>query len=266
MHPILFEIPKFAFGSWTVGPIPIRMYGLMIGIGFLFAVFLAARRARKEGMDPERIMDLGVYLLFAAIIGSRILYVLTNLREYTENPLDVFAVWKGGLVFYGGLLTAIPFGFWYVWKQKMPLWKIADIMAPSIALAHAFGRIGCFFAGCCYGAVCNGPLCVTFHDAHSLAPLGVPLIPTQLLEAGGEFIIFGILTVLWRHRKFDGQLFWRYPIFYAVLRFVIEFFRGDTDRGLYFNGAISTSQIIAVFMFGFSLFMLWKLGKTQKSQ
>ncbi len=261
MHPILFEIPAITLGSWTLGPIPIRMYGLMIGIGFLFAVLLASRRAKKEGIDPDRIMDMGVYLLLAAIVGSRILYVLTNIPEFTARPLDAFAIWKGGLVFYGGLLAAVPVGIWYVRKHNLPVWKTADITAPSIALGHAFGRLGCFFAGCCYGALCRGPYGVTFHDSHSLAPLGVPLYPTQLMESAGEFLIFGVLLVLWRYRKFDGQLFWFYPLFYSVLRFIIEFFRGDADRGLYFNGTISTSQIIAIFMFGFSLFMLRRLGK-----
>jgi phosphatidylglycerol:prolipoprotein diacylglycerol transferase len=266
MHPILFEIPKIVFGDWTIGPIPIRMYGLMIGIGFLLGIFLASRRAKKEGIDPDRIMDMGVYLLLAAIVGSRILYVLTTLREFKANPLDVFAIWKGGLVFYGGLLAAIPVGIWYVRKHKLPVWKTADIMAPSIALGHAFGRLGCFFAGCCYGAVCSGPLCITFHDRHSLAPLGVPLFPTQLMESGGEFLIFGILMFLWPRRKYDGQLFWLYPIFYSILRFTIEFFRGDAERGVYFGGLISTSQLIAVLMLGFSVFMLWKLGKTEKKE
>jgi phosphatidylglycerol:prolipoprotein diacylglycerol transferase len=242
------------------------MYGLMIGIGFLLAILLASRRARKEGIEPERIMDLGVYLLLAAIVGSRILYVLTNLREFTANPLDVFAIWKGGLVFYGGLIAAVPVGVWYVRKHNLPVWKTADIMAPYIALGHAFGRLGCFFAGCCYGAPCSGPLCIIFHDSHSLAPLGVSLFPTQLMESGGEFMIFGILMVLWRHRKFDGQLFWLYPLFYSVLRFIIEFFRGDSERGLYFGGMVSTSQIIAVFLLGFSLFMLWRLSKTRNAQ
>jgi phosphatidylglycerol:prolipoprotein diacylglycerol transferase len=142
MHPILFEIPKIAFGNWIFGPIPIRMYGLMVGIGFLLVIFLASRRARKEGIDPDRIMDMGVYLMLAAIVGSRILYVLTNLHEFTANPFNVFAIWKGGLVFYGGLLAAIPVGFWYVRKHKLPVWKTADIMAPFIALGHAFGRLG----------------------------------------------------------------------------------------------------------------------------
>jgi phosphatidylglycerol---prolipoprotein diacylglyceryl transferase len=265
MHPILFEIPAITIGGWTIGPIPIRMYGLMIGIGFLLAVLLASRRARKEGIDPERIMDLGVYLLLAAIVGSRILYVLTTLHEFTANPLDVFAIWKGGLVFYGGMIAAVPVGIWYVRKHNLPVWKTADIMAPYLALGHGFGRLGCFFAGCCYGAPCSGPVCITFRDSHSLAPLGVPLFPTQLMESAGEFLIFGILMVLWRHRKVDGRLFWLYPLFYSILRFIIEFFRGDAERGVYFGGLVSTSQIIAVFMFGFSLFMLWKLKQT-KSQ
>jgi phosphatidylglycerol:prolipoprotein diacylglycerol transferase len=248
MHPILFEIPRIEFGNWMIGPIPIRMYGLMIGIGFLLAIYLASRRAKKEGLNPDLILDMGVYLLLAAIIGSRILYVLTTLQEFTRNPLDVFAIWKGGLVFYGGLLAAVPIGIWYVRKHGLPVWQTADITAPYVALGHAFGRLGCFFAGCCYGAPCSGPVCITFSDPHSLAPQGVPLFPTQLMESGGEFLIFGMLLILRRYKKFDGQLFWLYLVFYAILRFTIEFFRGDIVRGVYFGGLISTSQIIAMVM------------------
>lgn len=266
MHPILFEIPRIDFGAWVLGPIPIRMYGLMIGIGFLISMYLASRQARKEGLDPDRILDMGVYLLLAAIVGSRILYVLTNLQEFTRNPLDAFAIWKGGLVFYGGLLAAVPVGIWYVRRHKLPVWKTADIMAPYIALGHGFGRLGCFFAGCCFGSPCSGPFCITFSDPHSLAPLGVPLVPTQLLESGGEFLIFGLLLLVRRFRKFDGQVFWFYPLFYAVLRFVLEFYRGDAVRGLYFGGSISTSQIIAIGMAFLSIFMLWNLRRTARAK
>jgi len=262
MHPILFEIPKIEFGDWVLGPIPIRLYGLMIGIGFLLGIMLAARRAKKEGLDPERILDMGVYLLLAAIVGSRVFYVLTTWQEFADNPLDIFAIWKGGLVFYGGLIAAVPVGIWYMRKHSLPVWKTADIMAPSIALGQAFGRLGCFFAGCCYGAPCDGPLCLTFHDPHSLAPQGMPLFPTQLMESGGNFLIFGALLLLRRYKKFDGQLFWLYVPFYAVLRFIIEFYRGDAARGVYFNGLVSTSQIIAIVMLGLSAFMLVKLKKT----
>lgn len=264
MHPILFEIPRIDLGDWTLGPIPIRLYGLMIGIGFLVALLFASRKARKEGIDPDRILDMGVYLLLAAIVGSRLLYVLINLREFEARPLDAFAIWKGGLVFYGGLIAAAGVGIAYVRKHGLPLWRTADVMAPYIALGHAFGRLGCFFAGCCYGAPTSTPLGITFTDPLSLAPLGIALYPTQLFEAGGEFMNFMLLLMLYRHRKFDGQVFWFYPALYSMLRFVVEFFRGDAARGIWFGGFISTSQIIAMLLFGASLFMLWRLGRKQQ--
>jgi phosphatidylglycerol---prolipoprotein diacylglyceryl transferase len=264
MHPILFEIPKIVFGNWAFGPIPIRLYGLMIGLGFIIGVTLAARQAKKEGVSPERVTDLGVYMLLTAIVGSRILFVLTNLHEFADKPWEAFALWKGGLVFYGGLLAAVPVGIGYVKRHRLPVWKTADIMAPSIALGQAFGRLGCFFAGCCYGATCSLRIGIIFNDPHTLAPPGVPLFPTQLMESGGNLLIFLTLLLLRRSKKFNGQLFWAYVLFYAVLRFIIEFFRGDTIRGLYFGGAISTSQIIAIGMFGLSGVMLWKLGKTEE--
>lgn len=261
MHPILFEIPKIDLGGWTLGPIPIRMYGLMIGIGFLVAVWLAARRAKKEGIDPERIMDMGVYLLLAAIVGSRLFYVLVNLHEFQRNWLDVFAIWRGGLVFYGGLIGAAATGIWYVRKHGLPVWRTADIVAPYIALGHMFGRFGCFFAGCCYGAPCHSSVGIVFTDTHALAPLGVSLYPTQLYEAGGELVNFLILLVVYKYRKFDGMVFWTYPILYSILRFIVEFFRGDAARGVYFGGMVSTSQLVSVGMLCLSLFMLWWLGR-----
>jgi phosphatidylglycerol:prolipoprotein diacylglycerol transferase len=264
MHPILFEIPRIEFFDWVIGPIPIRLYGLMIGLGFVIGVYLAARQAKKEGVNPDRVIDLGVYLLLTAIVGSRLLFVLTNLQHFESNPFEAFAIWKGGLVFYGGVLGAIPVGIWYVRRHRLPVWKTADIMAPSVSLGHAFGRLGCFFAGCCYGAPCSGPVCITFNDPHSLAPLGVPLYPTQLMEASGEFLIFAALLLVRRSKAFDGQLFWLYALLYATLRFIIEFFRGDAVRGLYFGNAVSTSQIIALGMFILSVFMMWRLRTENK--
>jgi len=263
MHPILFEIPRIEFLNWVIGPIPIRLYGLMIGLGFIIGIYLAARQAKKEGVNPDRVLDLGVYMLLTAIVGSRLLFVLTNLQEFAGKPLEAFALWKGGLVFYGGLLAAVPVGIWYLRRHGLPVWKTADIMAPSIALGQAFGRLGCFFAGCCFGAPCSGPVCITFHDPHSLAPLGVPLFPTQLMESAGSLLIFGALLLLRRSKKFDGQVFWLYALLYAVLRFIIEFFRGDAVRGLYFGDIISTSQIIAIGMFLLSGAMIWRLGTSK---
>jgi len=151
MHPILFEIPQFEIGPWLIGPLPVRMYGLMIGIGFILGMYLASKQAKKERVNPDRILDMGIYLFLAAIVGSRAAYVLINMQEFSWNPLDVFAVWKGGLVFYGGLLAAVPTGIWYVKKNKLSVWKIADIVAPSIALGHGF----------------KGPVHVGFADANA---------------------------------------------------------------------------------------------------
>ncbi len=263
MHPILFEIPQIEFLDWVIGPIPIRLYGLMIGIGFIIGVYLAARQAKKEGVNPDRVVDLGVYMLLTALVGSRLLFVLTNLQHFAANPYEAFAIWKGGLVFYGGVLSAVPVGIWYMKRHRLPVWKTADIMAPSVSLGHVFGRLGCFFAGCCYGAPCSGPLCITFHDPHSQAPLGVSLYPTQLMEASGELLVFTALLLVRRSKAFDGQLFWLYALLYATLRFIIELFRGDAVRGLYFGNAVSTSQIIALGMFMLSGFMMWRL-RTKK--
>ena len=264
MHPILFEIPRIEFQDWVIGHIPLRLYGLMIGLGFILGIFLAARQAKKEGINPDRVLDLGVYVLLTAIVGSRALFVLTDLREFAAKPLEAFALWKGGLVFYGGLLAAVPVGIWYLRKHKLPVWKTADIMAPSIALGQAFGRLGCFSAGCCYGAPSHGWFSVIFSDQHSLAPLGVPLFPTQLTESFGAFLIFVALMLFRRYKKYDGQLFWLYVLLYAVLRFIVEFFRGDAIRGLYFGNAISTSQIIAISLFILAGIMIRHLGKTKK--
>ena len=170
MHPILFEIPRIEFLNWVIGPIPIRLYGLMIGLGFIIGITLAARQAKKEGVNTDRVLDLGVYMLLMAIVGSRLLFVLTNLREFADKPLEAFAIWKGGLVFYGGVLAAVPVGIWYVKRHGLPVWKTADIMAPSVAIGQVFGRLGCFFAGCCYGAPCSGPVCITFSDPIPLRP------------------------------------------------------------------------------------------------
>ena len=250
-----------AFLTWTIGPIPIRLYGLMIGLGFLIGILLAARQANREGVDPDLVVDLGVYLLLTAIAGSRMFFVLANLGEFAANPLDAFALWEGGLVFYGGLLAAIPVGVWYLKKHRLPLWKTADIAAPSLALGQAVGSIGCFFAGCCYGTPYGGPASVTFHDVHSLAPLGVPLFPAQLVESGGDFVIFAMLVLFRRHKKFDGQLFWFYALSYAVLRFALEFFRGDAVRGPSFGNMVSTSQIIAAVMVVLAGIMIRRLSR-----
>jgi phosphatidylglycerol:prolipoprotein diacylglycerol transferase len=143
-----------------IGPLTIHTYGFLIAIGFLIGLWLAVRQATKEGIFPTKIIDLGFYILLAAIIGSRLFFVVINLDHYLRNPLDIFKIWEGGLVFYGGVLLAIPTVIWYVRKNNLALWQTADIFAPSVAIGHVFGRLGCFAAGCCYGKVAQTLPCV----------------------------------------------------------------------------------------------------------
>lgn len=239
MYPELFKI----------GPFTIHTYGVFVTAGFLLGLGFAVRQAKKEGVPPNKIVDLSFYILLSALIGSRLFYIMINANYYLKNPLDIFRVWEGGLVFYGGLLLTVPTVLWYVKRNALSLWVTADLFAPSLAIGHAIGRIGCFYAGCCYGKPAEGlPWAVTFTDPQTLALVGIPLHPTQLYESLGELTIFFALIALRRHKSFNGQLFVIYVILYSVLRFIVEFFRGDVARG-FITQQLSFSQGVSVLIF-----------------
>jgi phosphatidylglycerol:prolipoprotein diacylglycerol transferase len=252
MYPILFKI----------GPVTIHTYGLFLAIAFLTGIGLATRQAKIEGVDPQKIFDLCFYLVLAAILGSRLLFVIINYRFYLDNPLNIFKLWKGGLVFYGGLLGAVAIGIWYIRYNQLDLWKIADILAPSIAIGQAIGRVGCFMAGCCYGRTSNLPWAVTFTDQNCLAPIGIPRHPTQLYSSGAALVIFLFLLLIYRVHSFRGQVFWSYVSLYSVGRFILEYFRAD-DRGLLnlLGHILSTSQVISGLTFVTGVSMLLILRK-----
>jgi len=239
MHPDLFHI----------GPITIHTYGVLVAAGFFLAIALAMRQAGKEGVSPDAIVDIGFYVLLSGIIGSRLFFILVNLNHYMRNPAEVFKIWEGGLIFYGGVLFALPTAIWIMKKRGLDIWKTGDLFAPSLAIGHAIGRLGCFAAGCCHGKVALSlPWAVTFADPKSLALIGMPLHPTQLYESAGEFVNFIILIFLRRHKSFNGQLFLTYILLYSVLRFFVEFFRGDTVRG-FVSGNFSMAQAISMLLF-----------------
>jgi phosphatidylglycerol:prolipoprotein diacylglycerol transferase len=215
-----------------------------VAAGFLLGLALAIRQGKKEGISPERIIDIAFYVLLSAIVGSRLLFVVINAGHYLKHPLDIVKIWEGGLVFYGGLVLAVAVAIWYVRKHSLDMGSLMDIFAPSVAIGHAVGRLGCFSAGCCYGKPAGIPWAVTFLDPECLARTGIPLHPTQLYESLGEFLNFVILIILRRHQSFKGQLFWMYIVLYSVLRFTVEFFRGDEARG-YIVPGISVSQGIS---------------------
>jgi phosphatidylglycerol---prolipoprotein diacylglyceryl transferase len=239
MHPVLIRF----------GPFTIHTYGFLIAIGFLVGLWLAVIQAKKENIPVNKILDLSFYLLLAAIVGSRLFFILINAVHYINHPLDIFKIWEGGLVFYGGVLLAVPVTMWYVKRHRLDVWNTADIFAPSIAIAHVFGRLGCLSAGCCHGKPAEDlPWGIIFTDPECLAPTNVLLHPTQLYESAGELLIFLTLIMLRNHKSFNGRLFMMYLILYAVLRFIVEFFRGDIGRG-FIMGNLSVSQGISILIF-----------------
>ncbi len=260
MHPILFYITD----SFYIGT-----YGVMVALGALAGLCLAMYRANRAGISTSFIVDLLFYATIAGFIGARVAFILVNFRDFTLRPF-AYIFSREGFVFLGGLIAAIPVAVWYTDKHKMPRGKIADILAPSLPLAHMFGRFGCFSAGCCFGKVCSGPLsqfCLKFpavfdregnlvgsfvyidHVQQGLVPQtaawSLPVVPTQLIEAGSLFIIVLLLLLIEKKIKLPGGLFIFYLVLYSVARFFIEFLRGDVERGIVF-GFLSTSQIISL--------------------
>lgn len=250
MHPILFRI----------GPFTLHTYGLFVSAGVLLAIALAVKQARREGLDPQKMLDLGFYLLLASIIGSRLLYVFIFFGDYLLRPWAIFKLWEGGLVFYGGFALAVPVGIWYLRRHSLPLWKTADIWAAPLSLGHALGRMGCFAAGCCYGKPTGVPWAATFTDPRSLAIQGIPLHPVQVYEALSNFLLFLFLYFYGPRRRFEGQIFWLYALLYSLIRFTLEFFRGDA-RGFIIPSLLSLSQGFGILLAVASLMMLHRLGK-----
>ncbi|MDY7032355.1 MAG: prolipoprotein diacylglyceryl transferase [Thermodesulfobacteriota bacterium] len=253
MFPVLFQI----------GNLKIHTYGVFVALGFLTGIILAFREAKRVGEEPEKILDLAFYLIVAAIIGSRLLYIIIYYDYYLENPLEIIKIWNGGLVFYGGFIPALLVGIWYIRKNHMSIWKVTDILAPSIAIGQAIGRLGCLSAGCCFGKETTLPWAITFTHPETLARQGVPLHPTQIYSSVNALFIFFVLMIAKRYKRFDGFLIWLYVLLYAITRSIIEIFRGDA-RGLVIKDVLSTSQFIGIIMGVISIFMLFYLGAKKR--
>lgn len=230
MFPILARFGPFELFGHAVGPFTLHTYGLLVAVGFLAALAVVMRGARREGLPTEPVLDLAFVAVLAAIVGSRLLYVLFNLSEYLADPLRIFKVWEGGLIFHGGLLLAIPACLLAVRRSNLPAWGTADVFAPAIALGQAIGRIGCFAAGCCYGAPWDPPLCVTFTHPEALAPLNVPLFPSQLFAFAAGVVVYGALVAYRPHRRAPGQVFWLYLALASAARVAEDAFRGAAAK------------------------------------
>ncbi|RDU22644.1 prolipoprotein diacylglyceryl transferase [Anaerosacchariphilus polymeriproducens] len=250
---------------FTIGPITVYGYGLMIAIGIVAAYMTAEYRAKKLNLKYQLIISLTMWCLVGGILGAKILYYLTEIKEIINNPKILLDV-SDGFVVYGGIIGGILAGFLFCKKEKLTFLKYFDLVMPSIALAQGFGRIGCFLAGCCYGVETKCPIGVVFHNSLH-APNGIPLIPTQVISSALNFLHFLVLIILAKYVKKDGMIAGFYLIFYSVGRFVIEFFRGDLIRGSV--GILSTSQFISIFIFligcGIVVVRL-RTGKTNKEE
>ncbi len=280
MHPVLFRVPG---ADW-----PLHTYGVLIVVGFLLAMYVAHREAKRQGKWQEEILDFAFWALLGGMIGARVVFIAVNWREYfIDRPWDtvggipipaVLVVWKGGLVFYGAALGGLAAFLWYTRRHNIrgvDRLAIADIMVVGVPLAHAFGRLGCVAAGCCWGDSAyhldaagnvvsdiplaayfpegslaytsliqsvDGDVAVRMRDMHTT----MPLIPIQLIEAFGEACIFLVLLVVRSRKWFHGQVLLTYGILYPVLRTINEMMRGDSERGYVIPGLLSTSQFISL--------------------
>lgn len=247
---------------FSIGPFTVHSYGVMIGIGVICALIMAYRRAKKRGLNPDFIYGMGLLALVFGFIGAKLLYCIVELKSFLADPLMIIS--SGGFVVYGGIIAGVLAAYLYCRRKKVKFLEYFDISAPSIALAQGFGRIGCFFAGCCYGAPTDSCIGVVFQ--HSLfAPNGIKLIPTQLLSSGGDFLIAAALLIFASKARKTGRVGALYLILYSIGRFIIEFFRGD-ERGAV--GILSTSQFIALFILalGVALFFYDRMPWVRKDK
>jgi phosphatidylglycerol---prolipoprotein diacylglyceryl transferase len=260
MYPRLLELP------WRVpyfGTVTVYTYGVLLAAAYLLGLQLALTRAKARGLDSTRVMDLGIYIIISALVGAKLLLLVTNFQAFKANPAELFNLFREAGVFYGGLILAVVVALLYIRRVGLPLWTTCDVFAPGIALGHVVGRFGCLFAGCCFGKPTNVPWAITFKDPFAASnvgtPLGVPLHPTQLYEAGAELLILiFLLTTEKSGRKFPGRTFWLYMLLYAISRYIIEFYRGD-ERGTV--GPFSTSQFISLLLAPLAIAMLLYLGR-----
>jgi phosphatidylglycerol---prolipoprotein diacylglyceryl transferase len=257
MYPRLLEF----------GPITVYTYGVLLAAAYLLGLKLAMVRARKRGLDSARILDLGIYIIISALIGAKLLLLITDFQTFRNDPHELMTLARSGGVFYGGLILAVTVALWYIRRAGLPLWTTCDVFAPGIALGHVIGRFGCLFAGCCYGKPTSKPWGITFRDPFAAAnvgtPLNTPLHPTQLYEAGAELLILTVLLMTERRgRPYPGRTFWLYMLLYSVSRFIIEFFRGD-ERGAV--GIFSTSQFISILLAPLAVGMLIYLARRSEN-
>jgi len=243
MHPRLLTTPYYT----------LHTFGVLLAAAYMAAYWWLIREGEREHLDVDALASLGLWAIVGAIIGAKGLMILRDWSAYAAAPSEIFSLstLTSAGDFYGGFIGAlIASAIFFRSHPRLPFWPAADLCGPAIALGQAIGRVGCFMAGDDYGKPTHLPWAVTFTDPDAAriggAPLGVPLHPVQLYESIGCLVLFFVLVRLSRRKRFDGEVILAYTFLYGALRFGLEFFRGDVDRGFVFNGLFSTSQFIAL--------------------
>ncbi len=236
MHPILLQFGQLRIYSW----------GFMVAVAFAVAIYIGMKRAEKEGISNDQALDISAITLITSLFGARLFYVIGFWNEFSNNWLSVFAVWEGGMVFYGGLIMSMLALWIYTKKNKINILKMFDAIAPAAAVGYAIGRIGCYLRGCCYGLECSLPWATHFPDVKGFVH------PTQLYSVIAGIIIFILLMFIGRKKNYDGQIFVWGILLYSIYRFIIEFFRFNELNW----AGLSPSQWISV---AFALFAVLAL-------
>ncbi len=258
MHPKLIESGEFFLPT----------YGVLIALAFLTAIWITQRLAVRAGLNKESVVNLAIYCALAGMAGAKLFMFLFESEYYMQHPREIFSIatLQAGGVFQGGVILALIVAILYMRRKGLPVWLTADVFAPGIAAGHAIGRLGCFTAGCCWGAKCDLPWKVTFTNPETNrmfgTPLNIPLHPTQLYEAFAEAIIFYILYRAWARPHSNGQIIGLYLILYSIVRFLVEFVRFH-EQALPLGGPFSLTQWIALGMMLFGFWLVWMKPKTK---
>ena len=229
------------FNDIKIGPVTFHMYGLMIAIGFAAALMMCLKRGKKRGLNEDIIYGIFFCAIFGGMIGCRLLYYIVEIPEILKDP-SILWNFKNGYVVYGGIIGGALTSFIYCYVKKERFLPYFDLVMPSVSFAQGFGRLGCFFAGCCYGKETSLPIGIVFPEG-SFAPAGVPLLPTQLFSSAGDFVIAFVLIRMTGKMRHTGDVGALYLMLYGIGRFCVEFLRTNEQGG--FIG-LTTAQLISI--------------------
>ena len=258
MFPLILNHPPFV----------IPAFFFMVMIGVLTATFYLYFRAPKLGFSQIAVLDMGIVGAIFGILGARIFHVLFEYPQYyLEHPMRFFEFWRGGFVSFGAYILGATAVIVYLKIRKLPIAKYGDFVALCLPIIVFFVRLGCLGAGCCYGKPTDWHFHLVFTNTGSDAGskfAGIPLYPTQILDQMNAVFIFVVLHLRYKHKKFDGEIALLFFALYAIIRSAIELLRGDMDRGVYFNGHVSTGQItsaVFVLICATVYVILWKRNR-----